>query len=321
MKNFFAALAICVALVTTSMDADAARRFGGGSSFGRSAPTLTQKAAPSSTPKLSQQQGAKTQQTAKPAAANAAAAKPASPWRGMLMGAAAALGIAGLMSALGLSEGFTQALMMVLMAVAAFFVLRMVLGMFLARKMRPAGVGGATASETHRNASSEFRRQESAQPTKVQPQNGSCGATAGSVMDMFSNAKDQPEQATLSIPQGFDTKGFEAVARDNFIKLQRAWDTGNVVEISDFTTNELFIMVTHQLRERGAVAQKSEIINLDAKFLGLVQDGAEHVAVVEFNGAMKISGEFEQVCERWVLVRPVDESVGWLLAGIEQVDA
>ena len=121
MKNFFAALAICVALVTTSMDADAARRFGGGSSFGRSAPTLTQKAAPSSTPKLSQQQGAKTQQTAKPAAANAAAAKPASPWRGMLMGAAAALGIAGLMSALGLSEGFTQAVMMVLMAVAAFF--------------------------------------------------------------------------------------------------------------------------------------------------------------------------------------------------------
>lgn len=320
MKNFFAALAICVALVTTSMDADAARRFGGGSSFGRSAPTLTQKAAPSATPKLSQQQGAKTQQAAKPAT-NAAAAKPASPWRGMLMGAAAALGIAGLMSALGLSEGFTQALMMVLMAVAAFFVLRMVLGLFLARKMHPAGVGAHADAGTRHNGMNEFRRQEPEPQAAARQTTSDSPATVGSVMDMFSNGKDQPVQDALSIPQGFDTQGFESVARENFVKLQRAWDTGNVVEISDFTTNDLFITVTHQLRERGAVAQKSEIINLDAKFLGLVQDGDEYVAVVEFNGAMKISGEFEQVAERWVLVRPVNESAGWLLAGIEQIEA
>ena len=207
------------------------------------------------------------------------------------------------------------------MAVAAFFVLRMVLGLFLARKMRPAGAGAHGAADTRQNGLNEFRRQEPVTPTSARQTTSASATTAGSVMDMFSNGKDQPVQDVLSIPQGFDTKGFENVARENFIKLQRAWDTGNVVEISDFTTNDLFIMVTHQLRERGAVAQKSEIINLDAKFLGLVQDGTEYVAVVEFNGAMKISGEFEQVAERWVLVRPVDESAGWLLAGIEQVEA
>lgn len=34
MKNLIAALVVCVALATTSFDADAAKRFGGGASFG-----------------------------------------------------------------------------------------------------------------------------------------------------------------------------------------------------------------------------------------------------------------------------------------------
>ena len=46
-------------------------------------------------------------------------------------------------------------------------------------------------------------------------------------------------------------------------------------------------------------------------------DAAEHIAVVEFKGAMKFDGEFEQVDERWVLVRKGDDSSGWLLAGVE----
>lgn len=52
MKKFLVAFLICFSMVTTSMDADAAKRFGGGSSFGRPAPTFSQKApAPSAAPK------------------------------------------------------------------------------------------------------------------------------------------------------------------------------------------------------------------------------------------------------------------------------
>ena len=40
---------------------------------------------------------------------------------------------------------------------------------------------------------------------------------------------------------------------------------------------------------------------------------------MSFEGAMKINGAFEQVSERWLLVRSDDDSTGWLLAGIEQV--
>ena len=65
------------------------------------------------------------------------------------------------------------------------------------------------------------------------------------------------------------------------------------------------------------------MINLDAKLLGIAKmaDANEHVAVVEFKGAMKIEGEFEEVRECWVLARKDNDSSGWLLAGIEQVTA
>ena len=98
MKKLLAVFAIGLMIVMTMPQADAAKRFGGGSSFGRQAPVpaLSQKA-----PAANPAQNFNRQQ-ANPAAGAAAAAKPASPWKGMLMGAAAALGIAALASALGL---------------------------------------------------------------------------------------------------------------------------------------------------------------------------------------------------------------------------
>ncbi len=313
MKNFLAALVIGITLITSSLDAEAAKRLGGGMTFGRPAPTMIQKAPAAPASGMTQRQ-APQQNAARPAAAGnaAAAARPASPMRNMLMGAAAALGIAGLMSALGLSESFTSALMTVLLAVAAYYLIRFALGFFLGSRMQRTSRSGSAQSadyaspyqQTHQQAESPRTASWADQP-----------AAAGSVMDQFS----APAATELSIPAGFDTAAFERVAKENFGKLQQAWDTGNVVQISDFTTNDLFIALTHQLRERGAVAQKSEIIDVSAKLLGFTEQGDENVAVVEFSGAMKISGEFEQVHERWVLVQPANGSGGWLLAGIEQV--
>ena len=60
-------------------------------------------------------------------------------------------------------------------------------------------------------------------------------------------------------------------------------------------------------------------MNLTVRLLGIVHEQNEYAAVVSFEGAMKINGAFEQVSERWLLVRSDDDSTGWLLAGIEQV--
>ena len=320
MKKLLAVFAVALMIVTSMPEADAAARFGGGASFGRSAPTLTRKA-PAAAP---QQNFNRQQATPKSAAPNAAAAKPASPWKGMLMGAAAALGIAGLLSALGLGEGAAQLVMMLLMALAVFFVVRLVAGFFLAKKMQSAGAGGNGSNlQDMLNRMSQAPQQPREEP-RQQPMPSAAAAmsdmpaASGSVMDTFATTA-AVANGELTIPDGFDKAGFERVAKENFIKLQKAWDTGNVVEISDFTTNDLFIAVTHQLRERGNVKQTSEVVNLSAKFLGLTTEGDEYVAVVEFTGAMKYSGEFETVHERWVLTRPTNEKEGWLLAGIEQV--
>ena len=311
MKKLLAVFAIGLMIVMTMPQADAAKRFGGGSSFGRQAPVpaLSQKA-----PAANPAQNFNRQQ-ANPAAGAAAAAKPASPWKGMLMGAAAALGIAALASALGLGEGMVQILMMILLAVVLYFVFRFAMGFFLAKKMRAAGAQGVGAAA---QTAQQTPAQQPAPAPAAAASAAAAGATPGSVMDTFATTA-AVANGELSIPEGFDTASFEKVAKENFAKLQKAWDTGNVVEISDFTTNDLFIAVTHQLRERGNTNQTSEIVDLTAKLLGIATEQNDYVAVVDFTGAMKFDGEFETVHERWILTRPLNETEGWLLAGIEQV--
>lgn len=341
MKKLFAILAVGLVMMTTAIDnAEAARRLGGGMSLGRPAPALRQATPAPQAPAMRQnqtnRQNAAQQQNAAGAAANAA--KP-SMMRNILMGAAAALGITALLSALGLSEGVGQIIMAVLMAVALYFVLRMVLGFFAGR-----AAGGRAGTAT---------RQPYAQPSREEPQasyrqtqapeapasaSGAAAASAsvmpetmgarpGSVMDMFARQNAQAAQGeeapALEVPAGFDAAGFESVAKENFVRLQKAWDTGDYNSLGDFTTDDLFIELTHSLRQRGAAKQTSEVINLEAKLLGVAKmaDANEHIAVVQFKGAMKIEGEFEEVSERWVLTRKDDDSSGWLLAGIEQVSA
>ena len=134
-------------------------------------------------------------------------------------------------------------------------------------------------------------------------------------MDSFSSSGIE----SLSVPAGFDAKGFETEARKNFIRLQKAWDKADIVSVADFMTNDFFIALTHELRNHGTAVQTSEVVNLTVRLLGIVHEQNEYAAVVSFEGAMKINGAFEQVSERWLLVRSDDDSTGWLLAGIEQV--
>ena len=319
MKKFFAIFVVCLALVTTTMDADAARRFGGGSSFGRSAPTFSQKApAPKAAPKAPQQQNAGAQQRQQNnAAAPAPAAKP-SMMRSVLTGMAAALGITALLSMLGLDgSAFASILTGLLMAMAVFFIFRLVMGMLAQRRANPNG-GAATMQRPP--VREEVRPEPMPRQAYTEPV---AGTRQGSVMDQFSQpANVQIEEGTRDItPDDFDREGFLTAALENYRKLQKAWDTGNVVEISDFTTQDIFIAVTHQLRERGHEVYQSEILELNNKLLGIAEEENVYVAVVEFHGKVVVSGEEEDINETWMLEKPVKGEGGWLLAGIKQNDA
>lgn len=317
MKKWIAILAIGLTMMSLSVSADAARRFGGGMSFGRSAPTL-QKATPAPSAGINQQRVNPQQQQRQQQAAPAQQPRPQtaapSPMRGMLMGLAAALGITALAHALGLGEGFAQFLMIALMALVAFYVIRMLLGLFLVKR-RPAGMPGHSAETSRQDPMQSRYDYASSEPQSSQSTFSGSSPMVGSVLDELNNPTSAQK---VELPADFDVEQFLKVAEANFAKMQKAWDTGNVTSLSDFTTDEVFRTVTHQLRERGAQDYQTEIVTLKSDFRGIVRDGEEYLAGVHFDGTLNVSGEAERVDETWILTKPVHGQGGWLLAGIHQ---
>ena len=131
MKTWLmAALMAVVAVGFMPTPADA-KRFGGGgfSGMNRNMPART---APNAPPP--KQPATPAQATPAQAAPGAAAAAPAAAagrsWMGPIAGLAAGLGIAALMSHLGLGEAFGNFLMLALLAVAAIFLVRFVMRRF-----------------------------------------------------------------------------------------------------------------------------------------------------------------------------------------------
>src|SRR5829696_5112505 len=134
-----ALIAGAVSIGIVPADADA-KRLGGGGSAGmqRSVPP---RAAPDALPA----KPAQTAPAAAPATAGAAPAAAAAPkrsWMGPIAGLAAGLGIAALMSHLGLGAEFGNILMMVLLGVVAIVAIR-----FLLRRFGPNPVADRSASQ------------------------------------------------------------------------------------------------------------------------------------------------------------------------------
>lgn len=320
MKKLLATLVVCLALAGTSFDADAARRIGGGSNLGtRSVPTFSQKAPAPQTPaagqnRQAQQPGAAQQRPG----AQQPAAKP-SMARSLLTGLAAALGISALLSLLGVDAAsmLGNIVTVLLIGLVIFFVARLI----LARRGRTATAAGPRVEEPVRETRMEEPARFESARSEAAPA-AAAGARTGSVMDRFASgaavSSAEPEGPRDVTPADFDREAFLKAARENYVKLQKAWDTGNVVDLSDFTTEDVFIAITHQLRERGKETYRSEVLSLENELLGIAQEGAEYLASVRFTGRLRINDEEETLDETWLLVKPVNGEGGWLLGGIRQ---
>lgn len=119
-------------------------------------------------------------------------------------------------------------------------------------------------------------------------------------------------------PAGFDAEAFLRGAKTNFIRLQLANDAGQLDEIREFTTDEVFAELS---RERGAAGQQTEVVSLEAELLEVATERDKHWASVRFSGLVRETPGSEAVAfgEVWNLAKPVDGSSGWLLAGIQQM--
>ena len=120
-------------------------------------------------------------------------------------------------------------------------------------------------------------------------------------------------------PPGFDPAPFVEQAKQQFRRLQSAYDRGDRALLADVTTPAMHAEIVREIATRGT-HQPTEVAMLDAEVLEVVREGDQYVASVRFHGALREDGArdphpFEEL---WHLVKPVDGSSGWLLAGIQQ---
>lgn len=335
MKNWLIG-AVVVALVSTMMPSiSEAKRLGGGKSSGlqRNMPART---APDAVPAkpATPAQAAPAQNAAGTAPAAAAGAAPAAAakrsWMGPIAGLAAGLGIAALMSHLGLGEAFGNFLMMALLGVAAVFLV-----MFLMRRfgnqgrqsaMATAGTGSRAAGgaqvawpqatpAVNETASSAQPLQRSSFDAPASP---AAPASAFEPVAAETSAASTVDKAF--VPAAFDSEGFARTAKMIFIRMQAANDTADLDDLRRFTTPELFASLRLDLQERGASGQHTDVVKVEADVLDVANESDRQVISVRFHGEMveETGAAASAFNEVWHLVKPHDDSRPWAIAGIEQ---
>ncbi|WP_247364106.1 Tim44 domain-containing protein, partial [Ralstonia pseudosolanacearum] len=128
-------------------------------------------------------------------------------------------------------------------------------------------------------------------------------------------------QQPWGVPADFDTQAFLRNAKVYFVRLQAAWDAGNLNDIREFTTPEMFAEIKMDLTDRGTVPNKTDVVSVEAELLGIETHPTEYLASVRFSGMIReeTSAPAQPFAEVWNLTKPTQGSGGWVLAGIQQL--
>ena len=296
-----AIIAAAVALGAASVEA---KKFGGGKSIGAQRTAVSDRAAsPSAAPSAMPSNAA----AAAPAAGAAAAAAPKTgmaKWAGPLAGIAAGLGLGYLFSQMGGGAG--SMLMMLLLAGLVIGGLFVGARMFL-RKQNPS----MAATGSSANPGPFGAPQQRVEPTAFSGTGAMAGAATAPLMAAGL-------AGGFGIPADFDKVGFETNAKKQFMTLQAANDKGDLDEVRNFATDEFYNEIAKDVI--GGNKEATQVDDLQAELLGVETERGQHWASVQFTGKMREDGmvmgsAFREV---WNLMKPVDGSKGWLLAGIQQ---
>jgi predicted lipid-binding transport protein (Tim44 family) len=294
MKRFMKTLMValtCVALFAPPM-AEAAKRFGGGSSFGkqRTVPQRQmqqepQKTTDQTTTQKQAQQPSPTQQPQQKSGM--------SKWLGPLAGLAIGAGLGALLAKFGLDSAFGGILMALLIGAVVFFL--------ISRFMRK--------SQPHQPMQYAGQGAPYHEPAPIgEPL---AGGSATPVM---------AETAAGHIPADFPVEEFLRNGKRSFIRLQAANDRKDLDDIREFTTPEVFAEISMQMHERGNEALKTEVDFIDAELLEVANEGDYSIASVRFHGQVRENdGAAERVDEIWHVQKDTrDAQARWLIAGIQQ---
>ncbi|MEO7253672.1 MAG: Tim44-like domain-containing protein [Casimicrobium sp.] len=294
--------ALALAFCATTVDA---KKFGGGKSIGAQRSSVSDAksgVSPSSAPA-----NAAMAAPAAGAAGAAAAAKPSmmSRMAGPLMGIAAGLGLGYLFSQMG-AGGFMGFILIALLGVAA----AVYFGRKMMNKQAAATAGGAGGMGT--NSATPYSRTADVQPMQYAGTAAS-GAAVAAAPVMASGLA-----GGFGIPAGFDKSGFEDQAKKQFMSLQAANDKGDLDAVRDFSTDEFYNQIAKDVV--GGNKDATHVEELQANLMGIETERGQYWASVEFTGKMREDGMVmgSAFSEVWNLIKPVDGSKGWLVAGIQQ---
>jgi len=325
--NKLMTLMLAGVLALGSLNAEAARRMGGGKSIGQQSNQVTKRDAAPQTPAAPAQNAAPAN-AAKPAGAAPAAAAPKKPWGAMLGGLAAGLGLAWLAHSLGMGEAFGNMLMVLLIGVA----IMAAIGLFMrsrrnaaARNQGGFAYQGAGASADQPASMKQYDPEKvgndsSARPWESQNTRFDSSAVDASRGSMIGSALNGSQ--SWGIPAGFAVEGFVTAAKRNFVSLQDAWDRSDIEMLRSMMTDTMVTEIRNQLAERESQfpgqPNKTEVVMLEAQLLGIEEQADAYLASVEFNGMIRedASSGPSSFREVWNMTKS-KQGGGWLVAGIQ----
>ena len=283
------AVVLTFGLTTISINDAEAARLGGGKSSGmqRSAPPAAAARAPSAAP-----------------AAPAPAAQPGRSWMGPLAGLAAGIGLAALASHFGFGAELGNMMMIGLLIVAVMAVI----GFIMRRR-----AGSQPAANGLQYATSAPQDVQPAKPYDLSM------AAPGSAAAVTAAPASALNAAAPSIPADFDVAGFVRNAKVNYIRLQAANDAGNLDDIREFTTPEMFAEIKMDIDARKGAKQTTDVVSINADVLEVAEEPNRYIVSTRFTGVIREDGNNgSPVDEIWHLIKPRDGKTGWVLAGIQQ---
>lgn len=231
---------------------------------------------------------------AQPQQAGAPAKSGMSRWLGPLMG----FGLGALMMSMFGGSALAGILGNILMVILAFVVIRFLISAWQKRNQQSA---------------------QGMQYARTPGTNGDNGSAPAADIGTFQSAGGQVMMPQL-YPADFNVEGFLRQAKVSFRRLQAANDAGDLKDIRDYTSPELYAEIAMQIQERGNAKQRVEVLNLDAELLEVVSEGEREIASVRFTGLIREdeNAGAQPLDEVWHVVKDASDKNGaWLISGIQ----
>lgn len=279
--------------------------------------------------------------------AQTAAPVPSTSWGGgwvgrMLMGAAVGVGVMSLAHAFGLgqedAQGMMSLLLLILMGTCLYLawtlwirwrtrsqVQRFGVGMSGRAGMQPtSGAIGSMYNPKNVGNDASARPWETGNVAHVDSSKGLDLAQKAILkpfepqqLGSWESGLHEVDESQQAVP---DVEAFKTMAKEQFLNLQDAWDHLDLNRLASFLSPDMFALVKAQFAERTTGPQKTEVMMLQAQWLGIEQVQGQSIASVELSGMSREAQEasFTPFREIWSWTRPVAiEHSSWLVCGLE----